>query len=127
MGMTRSWLAWLALCGCGAAADADASSSSCPHDLAVVVADIHDGDQKLVIIHSGTMTVSPHANNETWKVTGTINPTSCSASVDFNVPGKPNPPPVKLTATLSWSVLAADPRAIPKALFTYTDPTDVGA
>lgn len=32
--------------------------------------------------------------------TAVLKPESCSAEIDFNVPGKPNPPPVKLLLTL---------------------------
>ena len=31
-----------------------------------------------------------------------MDPIFCNATVDFNVPGKPNPPPVKLAATI-WT------------------------
>merc|ERR1712070_732334 len=45
--------------------------------------------------------------------------TSCSASVDFNVPGKPGPPPVNLTATL-WQSRSASGM---KTEFEFTDPS----
>ena len=34
-----------------------------------------------------------------------LDPETCSALIDFSVPGKPNPPPCKLTATL-WAMRA---------------------
>ena len=37
-----------------------------------------------------------------WIVQATMDPIFCNATVDFNVPGKPNPPPVKLAATI-WT------------------------
>ena len=38
-----------------------------------------------------------------WNVAAKMDPTLCNAVVDFEVPGKPNPPPIKLTATV-WIV-----------------------
>jgi hypothetical protein len=64
---------------------------------------VHKGDQKLVNISGSVLTILPHGNNETWRVEATIDPTFCNASVDFNVPDKPEAPPVNLTATLRWS------------------------
>ena len=37
---------------------------------------------------------------DSWTVHATMDPIFCNASVDFNVPGKPNPPPISLTATV---------------------------
>ena len=45
----------------------------------------------------------------------------CSAMVDFNVPGKPGPPPVSLRAELSKLEGAAGASSL-KAI-TFTDPT----
>jgi len=77
------------------------------HSRDFVVADMHDGDQKSVSFTEGkdgaiTMTITPHANNQTWvvKVAITATDTAVSGVVDFNVPGKPGPPPCNLTVTL---------------------------
>merc|ERR1711937_209424 len=65
--------------------------------------DMHDGDQKSVAdTRKGgveNMHIVPHGNNQTWVVNAPFNPKDCTALVDFNVPGKPGPPPVSLTAT----------------------------
>mmetsp|Transcript_38180 Transcript_38180/g.89765 ORF Transcript_38180/g.89765 Transcript_38180/m.89765 type:complete len:147 (-) Transcript_38180:58-498(-) len=63
-----------------------------------VFADIHDGDMKRVQLSadSKTVTIKPYNNTQTWEVNAVWSDVSCSASVDFNVPGKPNPPPVPL-------------------------------
>merc|ERR1719326_791757 len=47
------------------------------------------------------MTITPYKNNQTWTVETQIkrDGNMCTATVDFNVPGKPNPPPIALTAT----------------------------
>jgi len=47
--------------------------------------------------------ITPSGNNETWVIRSTVDPQSCSTVIDFNVPGKPNPPPVNLTATFRHS------------------------
>ena len=64
-----------------------------------VFADIHDGDMKKVRLSadSKTVTIEPYNNTQTWAVTAPWSTVSCNASVNFNVPGKPNPPPVPLT------------------------------
>jgi len=64
-----------------------------------VFADMHDGDQKKVTQENGKLTIVPHANNQTWVVESSVDRDSCSAVIDFNVPGKPGVPPVNLTAT----------------------------
>ena len=63
---------------------------------------MHDGDQKQISVTDGVLTILPHGNNQTWVVKSPIlaSENSCSASIDFNVPGKPGPPPVNLTAVL---------------------------
>eukprot|EP00931_Biecheleriopsis_adriatica_P069515 TRINITY_DN43352_c0_g1_i1.p1 TRINITY_DN43352_c0_g1~~TRINITY_DN43352_c0_g1_i1.p1 ORF type:complete len:293 (+),score=33.64 TRINITY_DN43352_c0_g1_i1:75-881(+) len=91
--------------------------------LDAVYADIHDGDQKRIIISGGTLTIVPHGNNETWQVVTSIDPNFCNASIDFNVPGKPSPPPVNLTATLFWSTILLPIGAAMKTEFEFTDPT----
>ena len=72
-----------------------------------IFADMHDGDQKAVEISGDTLTIKPHGNDETWEVVSALDLTYCNASIDFNVPGKPSPPPVNLTAEL-WSMQAPE-------------------
>ena len=62
-------------------------------------ADQHDGDQKQITEKDGVITITPYANNETW-TTSAILADDCTASIDFNVDGKPSPPPINLTASL---------------------------
>ena len=87
----------------------------------VVFADQHDGDEKLVTYTATTMEIHPHGNNQTWVVKANLRSVDCSAMVDFNVPGKPGPPPVSLRAELS-NLKAADGGGSLKAI-TFTDPT----
>ena len=73
----------------------------CPSKIrSAVFADMHDGDQKEVTIDGSAVEIKPHGNDEKWQVTAVLDLQSCSAEVDFNVPGKPKPPPVKLLMTL---------------------------
>lgn len=78
------------------------SRAQCPlaDGSSIVVADIHDGDKKQVALAASTVTITPYDNNETWTIVAKVQP-DCTATVDFNVPGKPAPPPVNLTATIS--------------------------
>ena len=70
-----------------------------------VFADMHDGDQKQVELVAGaygqglTLKITSTNKTQTWKVETPWNNYYCNASVDFRVPGKPNPPPVALTLT----------------------------
>jgi len=76
-------------------------SMFCPSSLSpTVYADMHDGDRKQLTISDGTLTILPSGNNQSWVVKAALDPSGCNATVDFDVPGKPNPPPVKLTAVL---------------------------
>lgn len=94
-----------------------------------VYSDMHDGDMKMVTLtqnHGGTfITIKPSGNNQTWTVHNDFSFDSCSAVIDFNVPGKPSPPPVKLTATY-WKMMrsAEDGQGqLHKDLFEFTDPS----
>merc|ERR1712032_1450525 len=57
-----------------------------------------------VTISGGDVTIKPFGNNQTWVVKSTLDAETCSASINFNVPGKPGPPPVNLAATLVQSI-----------------------
>jgi len=93
---------------------------SVPH-FTVVFADMHDGDKKQVTIAGGKMTIKPSGNNQTWVVESTFNTLHCSASIDFNVPGKPGPPPVNLLATV-YTVSQLSTRGSHLEL-SFTDPS----
>lgn len=92
---------------------------NCPGYLQAVYADMHDGDQKEVTISGKSLTIKPSGNDQTWIVKTELDLRSCSANIDFNVPGKPDPPPVNLTATL-WFVLSSKDN---KTEFEFTDPS----
>ncbi len=85
-----------------------------------VVRDMHDGDEKeLTTESSGALHITPYKNDEKWSVDATFD-NECIASVDFQVPGKPNPPPVPLSARV-WSmesIAGAD-----KNVLEFTDPS----
>ena len=68
---------------------------------ASVFFDMHDGDQKLLTVAGDrSMKITPYNNNQTWEVLlPALDTPGCSVMIDFNVPGKPNPPPVKLLFT----------------------------
>jgi len=97
----------------------------CPTSLRAVYADMHDGDKKEITIAGTSLTIKPSGNNQTWTVKSTIDPASCAATIDFNVPGKPGPPPVNLKAAMMYSVnpeLGPPPVGI-KSEFVFTDPS----
>jgi hypothetical protein len=94
-------------------------ASFCPDKLQAVYADMHDGDQKEIQISGTSLTIRPSGNNQTWVIESEIDPAFCSASVNFHVKGKPNPPPVDLQATLWY---ASSYEGV-KTLFGFTDPS----
>ena len=61
---------------------------------------MHDGDKKRVTVNNGTITIIPYGNAQSWTVRAELDTKLCTATIDFNVPGKPSPPPVNLTATV---------------------------
>ena len=84
-----------------------------------VFADMHDGDQKQLTIDGDSLTIKPFGNNETWVVNTQIS-AMCTATIDFNVPGKPNPPPISLLGTI-WQM--ASKSGYVKRSVEFTDPT----
>jgi hypothetical protein len=95
------------------------SAYKCPTKLQAVYADMHDGDRKEIIISGTSLTIKPSGNNQTWLVKSEVDTNSCSASINFNVPGKPSPPPVNLQAMLQ-SISSV---TTTKTVFEFTDPT----
>merc|ERR1712232_1357229 len=93
------------------------------------VADMHVGDQKKVTLSAnGQLTIVPHNNQQKWVVRSQVDAKSCSAIIDFNVPGKPGVPPVKLTATLFGMHALADgsnsrAKGRSKLSLEFTDPS----
>lgn len=99
--------------------DAAKASQFCPDQLHGIFADMHDGDRKEVMISGTSLTIKPSGNNQTWTISATLDPQSCSASVDFNVEGKPGAPPVALRATFWTSISQVDR----KTEVEFTDPS----
>ena len=58
-----------------------------------------------------------------WAVNATMDPTNCSAILDFNVPGKPNPPPIQLTATVWIFVQYLRSGTAERYAIEFTDPS----
>lgn len=89
----------------------------------LVVNDMHDGDQKLLKVshESNDFKITPYNNNQTWKIAARFdNDHDCTALVNFDVPNKPNPPPVPLNGRV-WgmaSIGGADKNAL-----LFTDPS----
>lgn len=81
--------------------------------------DMHDGDEKRIVTEGSTLTITPHGNNETWSVQSELDD-NCKAIVDFNVTGKPSPPPVPLQGQF-WLMSAFN--SAPKLTFEFTDPS----
>jgi len=88
-----------------------------------VFADMHDGDQKLISINTKAdqLTITPYGNKETWKVEASLNK-DLTAIIDFNVPGKPNPPPINLTLTL-WLMETNAGGGLKQLAAQFTDPS----
>lgn len=101
-----------------------------------VVADMHDGDQKRITFGKFTyleglsdgfvpMTIRPHGNDQTWEVHADMhfNQEYATAIVDFNVDGKPSPPPCNLTVSLWREVAGFSMNGARKRTLEFTDPT----
>ena len=86
----------------------------------IIVADQHDGDMKQISYDGSTLIILPYGNNETWIITADLE-ADCTAMVNFNVPGKPSPPPVELKATVYDLTTPATDGAL--AAIGFTDPT----
>ena len=61
----------------------------------LIIYDIHDGDYKLIKIKNYKYTILPYKNNQKWAIKGNLN-NKLEGTIDFNVKGKLNPPPVNL-------------------------------
>merc|ERR1719174_1131173 len=106
-------------CGCFEPQGLLEDGSFCPTKLDAVYDDMHDGDKKEITITGTSLTIKPSGNNQTWVVKSKVDQKSCTASINFNVPGKPGPPPVNLQATLMSISSAKDT----KTEFEFTDPS----
>ena len=61
--------------------------------------------------------------SDSWTVHATMDPVFCNAFVDFNVPGKPDPPPSKLTATIWKQSHVLPTGTTEKNAIEFTDPS----
>ena len=68
-----------------------------------------------------TLVIEPFNNTQVWKVVAPVNLEYCNATIDFNVPGKPGPPPVKLTA--SYFLAVAPMRSPGMNVILFSDPS----
>eukprot|EP00965_Chrysotila_dentata_P208513 6184730-Pleurochrysis_carterae.AAC.4 len=122
--MARSVLL-IAIAASGALVTAVDFPQSIGFDCAVsgIFADIHDGDQKKVTVDPArhSLRITPYGNDQTWAVHAKLDPIFCNASVNFNVPGKPGPPPVALSATI-WHMSKAKSPSSKKSV-EFTDPS----
>jgi virulence-associated protein VagC len=109
----------LKICGCKEDSQATMQSTFCPQSLHAIYDDMHDGDKKEITISGTSLTIRPSGNKQSWLVKSQVDPKSCSALIDFNVPGKPNPPPVKLELTL-WRSSSSNGK---KTVLEFTDPS----
>lgn len=95
----------------------------CLPTIPLALDDIHDGDQKQIkSITRDTFLIQPLPNTSEWEIEGTFD-VNCVALIDFNVPGKPNPPPVPLEMTMWIMQSVAMPSAV-KLGFEFTDPSE---
>ena len=88
-----------------------------------VFADMHDGDQKQVSLEGTALTIEPVVtadSDESWIIRSTVDLDTCTAMVDFDVPGKPSPPPVPLLLTF-WTLNGVDDDQ--KTAMEFTDPS----
>ena len=100
-------------------------------DGTIIFRDIHDGDYKKATVSDGAtvLTITPYNNQEQWVIKAGPFDENCATMVDFNVPGKPDPPPVKLllkVASIDYDDVAKT--VAPVAVFTdpsgtLADPT----
>ena len=85
---------------------------------------MHDGDAKEIRV-SGTrldkdkLNIKPHDNGQKWSIDATFD-SDCIANVNFNVPGKPSPPPVPLAARV-WSMVSIG--YLERDSLIFTDPS----
>ena len=105
-----------------------AAAPICDQGFRYIMQDMHDGDQKqldltVLPVRGYVLTITPHGNNQTWVVkTANWDAMHCNASIDFNVPGKPAPPPVPLTL----SFFNADGDSLPLSMrrfAVFNDPS----
>ena len=88
-----------------------------------VFADMHDGDKKQVSLEGTQLTIEPAVtedSDESWIIHSTVDLDTCTAMIDFDVPGKPSPPPVPLLVTFRTMIGVGENR---KTALEFTDPS----
>merc|ERR1719313_2052701 len=84
-------------------------------------ADMHDGDEKAVTFQDNVI-IQPTSTEEDWKVVCTdYDASMCTFMCNFNVSGKPDPPPVPLMGTV-WGLTNESKGK--KISIEWTDPTE---
>ena len=73
-----------------------------PYHKPKIYDDMHDSDQKGVLVEKADLTITPSGNDQDWIVKSTFEE-GCIATVNFDVPGKPNPPPRPLILSI-WGM-----------------------
>ena len=63
--------------------------------------DIHDGDYKKIIFTDNNFSILPFKSNKKWIVNGKLD-IDYTSMVNFNVKGKPNPPPISIQLRLVY-------------------------
>jgi len=102
--------------------DGDDDLPCLPHS-GTVFQDQHDGDQKIAEESGDELIIRSADKDQTWSVKAKLDKKTCSAVVDFRVPGKPNPPPVNLLATI-WITFRIDNGVVvSKNTIEFTDPS----
>lgn len=91
---------------------------------APVFNDMHDGDAKEVRVsgsrtEKNKLTIKPHDNKQSWTVEAMFD-NNCIANINFDVPGKPSPPPVPLDARV-WSMVSIG--GLERDSLLFTDPS----
>lgn len=85
----------------------DEQCLSTPLFSGIVENDMHDGDSKFLKTHriggKEHLTITPYKSDQSWSVETEFDD-DCIASVNFDVPHKPNPPPVPLNARV-WGMV----------------------
>lgn len=82
--------------------------------------DIHDSDYKKIIFkNNGNFTILPYKSNKKWLINSKLK-SNLTAMVNFNVKGKPNPPPISIELKLSYLVNLDNTKTLVAVFF---DPT----
>jgi hypothetical protein len=73
----------------------------------------------VVKIDGANVTITSNDPAQTWEIKTTMDADTCIAMVDFDVPGKPAPPPVPLAMVTIHAAYSAGSGT----WFTFVDPT----